>query len=291
MKKSIEHDAKSIVKRLEGHWHGNYGLCRCPAHADKTPSLSISIGRTAVLFHCFAGCEQRDILIALKRLRISADVRSADYSTAKQTSKTGDNSARAREMWSKGTSVNGTLGETYLKSRHIYHAAPFCRFAADALMHNGTRWIHLPALLLPISTSLGIVAIQRIFLSGDGHKADIESPKRCLGLPGGGAIRYGKAPDTHLNIAEGFEDAVSVCALQGLDHCWAAAGIERYTTMEIPAQVKTITIWSQHGAPATKAVKKAETKFTGQGHQLSIEIPAREMDWNDMLVDIQERAF
>lgn len=41
-------------------------IARCPAHADKRPSLTIremSDGR--VLLHCFAGCETEDVLAAV----------------------------------------------------------------------------------------------------------------------------------------------------------------------------------------------------------------------------------
>ena len=292
MQPDLEHNARSIVTRLKGHWHGNYGLCCCPAHDDRRPSLSVSIGRTAVLFHCYAGCEQRDILRALKERRISAkgDGPAIEFDRKPKSSDT-DNATHALQMWNNATSVAGTAAELYLKSRHIYQSAPFCRFVADAVTHDGARWRHLPALLIPVFTDSGIVAIQRIFLTVDGHKADIDGPKRYLGRVAEGAIRYGRAPDNHLNIAEGFEDAVSVCKLHQLEHCWAAGGIERYTELEIPAQVKTITIWSQHGEPAAKAVKKAEAKFKDKGHQVNIEIPAPGMDWNDMLVDIQESAF
>ena len=60
--------ADKLVERLEhckpsgkGRW-----LARCPAHADKSPSLSIketSDGR--VLVHCFAGCGALDVISAL----------------------------------------------------------------------------------------------------------------------------------------------------------------------------------------------------------------------------------
>ena len=35
-------DARAATKTLGGQWHGNYGLAKCPAHNDKTPSLQIS---------------------------------------------------------------------------------------------------------------------------------------------------------------------------------------------------------------------------------------------------------
>lgn len=37
----------------------------CPAHDDRTPSLSIKDGGDRVLLHCFAGCRLADILAGL----------------------------------------------------------------------------------------------------------------------------------------------------------------------------------------------------------------------------------
>ena len=59
--------AKEAVRRLNGTWHGSYGKALCPAHNDKRPSLSITPGRDAVLFHCFAGCSQAAIMEALSK--------------------------------------------------------------------------------------------------------------------------------------------------------------------------------------------------------------------------------
>lgn len=42
-------------------------IAKCPAHDDKTPSLSISIGREKpdlILIHCFAGCTLDSVLRA-----------------------------------------------------------------------------------------------------------------------------------------------------------------------------------------------------------------------------------
>lgn len=58
----------SILERLDGvrKTGSDKYVARCPAHADKTPSLSVremSDGR--VLIHCFGGCETADILAAV----------------------------------------------------------------------------------------------------------------------------------------------------------------------------------------------------------------------------------
>lgn len=45
-------------------------MCHCPAHEDRTPSLSIRAGRTNLLVKCFAGCPTRDVLRALRALQL-----------------------------------------------------------------------------------------------------------------------------------------------------------------------------------------------------------------------------
>jgi hypothetical protein len=58
----------SILERLERvrKTGSDKYVARCPAHADKSPSLSVremSDGR--VLIHCFGGCETADVLAAV----------------------------------------------------------------------------------------------------------------------------------------------------------------------------------------------------------------------------------
>lgn len=48
----------------EGQWQA-----RCPNHNDKTPSLSVGVGRDGkVLLHCFAGCDPAAVIDALERI-------------------------------------------------------------------------------------------------------------------------------------------------------------------------------------------------------------------------------
>jgi putative DNA primase/helicase len=50
---------------------GRNWLVRCPAHGDRSPSLSIRKGREGrVLVHCFAGCSYAEIQTQLERLNI-----------------------------------------------------------------------------------------------------------------------------------------------------------------------------------------------------------------------------
>ena len=60
--------ADALIARLErpratgrGTW-----VCRCPAHADKSPSMTVrELDDGRVLVHCFAGCEVSEILGAV----------------------------------------------------------------------------------------------------------------------------------------------------------------------------------------------------------------------------------
>ena len=51
----------SGVKRIgEQRW-----IARCPAHDDRSPSLSLAVRDGTPLIHCFAGCETEDVLAAV----------------------------------------------------------------------------------------------------------------------------------------------------------------------------------------------------------------------------------
>ena len=63
--------AKELCLALHGRWseQRQSGTAKCPAHDDKTPSLSISVGRkAAVVLRCHAGCDSRDAHAAIRGL-------------------------------------------------------------------------------------------------------------------------------------------------------------------------------------------------------------------------------
>jgi len=58
--------AEQIARALGGHKSGRSWMARCPAHQDKTPSLSISDRDGKVLVHCFTGCSQDEVIAGLR---------------------------------------------------------------------------------------------------------------------------------------------------------------------------------------------------------------------------------
>lgn len=59
---------ETILSRLQGvrKTRGDAWVARCPAHADKSPSLSLRwTPDSTVLLHCFGGCEPIEVLGAI----------------------------------------------------------------------------------------------------------------------------------------------------------------------------------------------------------------------------------
>jgi hypothetical protein len=56
-----------LTSRFEGVKRTGQGrfIAKCPAHADKSPSLVVSEKDGKILFHCFAGCSPSDVLGAV----------------------------------------------------------------------------------------------------------------------------------------------------------------------------------------------------------------------------------
>lgn len=60
-------NAAELAEALDARPSGDGWQARCPAHDDRTPSLSIGAGSDgAPLVHCHAGCEQEAVLEALR---------------------------------------------------------------------------------------------------------------------------------------------------------------------------------------------------------------------------------
>ena len=59
--------AAPLLARLDGVRPAGDGrwYARCPAHDDKSPSLSIRETGDKVLIHCFVGCDAEDVLTAV----------------------------------------------------------------------------------------------------------------------------------------------------------------------------------------------------------------------------------
>ena len=269
--------AKNIVEQLGGVWRGTRGECRCPAHDDGSPSLSVRLGDTAILFHCFAGCTTIEVLKALQRHKLH-DRGPLSMPEAKPKR---DMSALALRLWKASQPVMGTLAEDYLLARGL--SAPFSkalRFNRATILGSGPAKRAMPAMIAAVESDLGLVAVQRTFLDPANvlHKP-IPKPKVSLGLLGTAAIRLAPATD-ELGLAEGIEDAMSAMEWFGTP-TWALGGVERLAFVAIPEKVRRVIVYADRGRAADRLLEKARDHLTANGRELIVRIPERHDDWND----------
>lgn len=269
--------AKDIVEKLGGIWRGTRGECRCPAHDDGSPSLSVRLGDTAILFHCFAGCTTIEVLKALQRRKLHdrAAVSMPEASPKR------DMSALALRLWKASQPIAGTLAEEYLLARGL--SGPFpksLRFNSATIHGSGPSKRTMPAMIAAVENDMGVVAVQRTFLDPDNvlHKP-MPKPKVSLGLLGTAAIRLAPATD-ELGFAEGIEDALSAMEWFGTP-TWALGGVERLAFVAIPASVRRIIVYGDRGRAADRLLAKARNYLTANGRELVSRVPAHHDDWND----------
>ena len=299
--------AKTLTNALGGQWHGSYGAARCPAHDDRSPSLSIRDGDHDILFTCHAGCDRRDIISALAGMDIWATRERLHPETAAGTSQaagmnrsqgrgrqlgdevdrftaaTAAKSEAARDIWRKAETAYCSKAHGYLGARGItLDPPPSLRFVPSLKYpHSG---ITLPAMVAAVqSPDRTITGIHRTFLNPDGTaKANVAQPKLSLGPQGAGAIRLAYAGET-LGLAEGIEDALS--AMQMFDvPCWSAISAGRLARVWLPDVVRHVVIFADNGEPGVKAAHDAVEAFTAQRRKVTLRFPPGDHgDWNEVL--------
>lgn len=276
---SPDQEGRALVERLGGSWTGNGGLCRCPAHEDRTPSLSVRAGRTRLLLHCFAGCSAADILRAFRTSRLLEPSASPSEST-RLVHDDRHLGAAALRVWDTSRSLPGTLAERYLAERGL--RTDTCELRYHPRTPHGRRplTIYRPALIAAVRDESGLTGIHRTFL--DDPPRGTGARQKCgLGRFGRGAVRLGGIAPT-LGLAEGIETALSATALFGLP-CWATLGTERFGRVALPAEVTRLLLFTDHDAGGRRAEALAREAF---GHRTRVEAyrpPRPGEDWNDVL--------
>ena len=279
---SLEAAGSDLVRRLGGVWYGSQGMCRCPAHDDKSPSLSVRVGHTSLLFKCFAGCDTIDVLRAIRRL--SPEALSATGTGEMQTDDLDEwLQSRARNLWSQGRGLDGTLAEIYLRNRAIDLFPSALRFCARTPLGRGKLATFRPAFLAAVTDDSGLLAVQRTFLDQDARRArDLDNPRWTLGRPKAGAVRLAPATD-ELGLAEGVETAISAMILLDIP-VWAALGSERFPQVAIPASVTRLTLLPDNDAAGRLTVPLSQQALAAEGRHIEPRWPWYGLnDWNDVL--------
>jgi len=283
-------NAQELTSALGGRWHGSYGMCKCPSHEDRTPSLKVSDGDTATLLKCFAGCESRAVIDSLKGRGLWPDHgEQSNFKPAHRPPqrRRDDDSAKrsemARALWNRAQPARGTPVDAYLGSRALTaEIPPTIRYLAGA-KHSATGLI-LPAMLAAVTRwpGRGILAVHRTYLRADGKgKAPVSSPKMALGPISGAAVRLAAATDT-LGLAEGIETGLSAMQMYG-DPVWAACG-SNMAGVVIPDTVKHLVVYADNGKAGERAAKKAAETFYRTDRKVTVVRPLDgHGDFNDYL--------
>lgn len=273
-----------LVRRLSGNWRDDSGICLCPAHADIQPSLSVRVGHTRLLFHCFAGCDTRDVLRAIARLQPKALACSGGgVDAGEDDAVAGWRRTRLIDLWDSAHSTEETSASRYLARRAIDIAPPSLRFHPRTPLGSGRALRFRPALLTAVTERKRLLALQRTFLDADGCRArDLVRPRRLFGHPGSGAVRLAAANDD-LALAEGVETAVSAMILLGLP-VWAVIGSARMAKVTIPETVRHLVLLPDNDAPGRRGAALAQVAHAQPGRTIETLWPWYGLnDWNDVL--------
>ena len=286
--------AADLAYALGGRKCGSVWVARCPAHKDRTPSLSISDADDGkILVRCHAGCEQAIVIAALRVRRLwSANDRCQSKIIDPKSSRFlrdgagADRTAAALKIWRSAAPATNSAVTDYLQYRGIDITPPNClRFHPELRHPSGGVW---PAMIALVSGSDNKpVAIHRTFLARSGTgKAPVVPTKMMLGPCHGGVVRLGTVdPKNLLVVAEGVETALSVMQACGLPG-WAALSANGIRSLTLPPEASTVLICADNDANGVgqRAANEAAERFLREGRQARIAMPPMTgTDFNNVL--------
>ncbi|WP_067736904.1 DUF7146 domain-containing protein [Novosphingobium naphthalenivorans] len=283
--RDLESEAVNLVKRLGGIWTPGGGMCRCPAHNDLTPSLSVRVGKKALLFKCFAGCETIDVMRAIRGLDMSIPA-GGERLVGSPSSPLSPAwlRRRAQDLWDEAIPIAGTPAQAYLRCRAIPLTPSVLRYHPRTPLGRGKLAAFRPAMLAAIHEDDRLVALQRTFLDTQEPRRarDLTHPRRSLAQPGRGAVILASATAV-LGLAEGVESALSAMILLGLP-VWATLGSERFPHVAVPETVTRLILLPDNDRPGRIGAAKASEAHVVPGRTIeTIWPPAGFNDWNDAL--------
>jgi hypothetical protein len=276
--------AAQIVKALGGRG----GVCRCPAHSDKTPSLSVTDAPDGkLLTFCHAGCSPEAVWAALKDRGLVSSNDDAPRRTLRRPQP--DHSAHALDIWRASRPAAGTSIEEYLRSRGIIIPVPRSIRYHPALKHGPTG-LTFEGLVAGICGNDRLVtAVHRVFLLPGGHgKAKVSQPKMSLGHVASGAVRLAPATET-LQLCESIEDGLALLQMTGAA-TWAVPSASMMPTFIPPEGVEEIVLAPDHDRAGRKAIEQAVPRLQEKGLRVRQMLPPAGADWVDTLGHYEERA-
>jgi len=251
-------DARAITAALGGKWQGRYGLCRCPTHADSTPSLKVSDSdRRGIDVHCFAGCDWKEIKDELKRQGLLDGIREQwrHVTPLLKEPKKVDWS-----LWHRAVPLPGTLAEKYFVH---YRKLKIGSLDLDhCLRFNRVHRMVVALMTDPVTNDP--VGIHRTYLNAEGGKFD----RKMLGHQGVVRITSDEDVTYGLGIAEGIEDALAVALDWG--PAWAATSAGAIERFPVLSGIDCITVFADADAAGAKAACACAERWMAAGKEARI---------------------
>jgi putative DNA primase/helicase len=281
----------AIIHGLEGSEYS--GQCRCPAHDDHNPSLTVKAGHSGnVVVKCHAGCSQERVIAELRRrgFKLSAKERDYEYRRATRERQQIERQREAefdeKRLRAWGILRRATapldLVQRYLNGRKIARIPP-CAQALNAKQCRELFDYPYPAMVVPIiNPKIGIQGVQVTFLAKDGSR---RIKRRTYGNLKGGYVVVGRPDKTKpLLVGEGVESVASACQITGLPGIAALSSTNLPTIIPPPAP-ELITVGDNDKAGREGAQQAAEV-WTQSGRVVRTAMPGdpeEKADWNNVL--------
>jgi putative DNA primase/helicase len=272
------------------HRSGRWWSCRCPAHDDRAPSLSIRDGDRGLIVKCFAGCDPRDVLAELRRRGLIGCERDYDR-PARPASRSGDPAddaarriALARRIWEGARDARASPVVAYLAGRGItIPVPPSLRWAPALRDPDGTYAAAMVARIDSIDGEL--IGVSRTWLARDGAGIWWRRDRAMLGCAAGGAVRLAPAAKI-LMVGEGVETCLAAMTAT-MQPGWAALSTSGLVALALPPIVHQVVIVADHDVSGAgeRAARTAAQRWLAEGRRVRIAMPPEPgTDFNDVLL-------
>lgn len=275
--------AAELIRALAGR----NGMARCPAHDDRTPSLSISDGRDGkLLVHCHAGCSQEAVWAALKDRGLVGNGENGNRFPDSVTRVTGskasaatptDRRREAWDIWQAAVPALNTPAQAYSQGRGITVEPPAC-------LRYHRRLNALVALVQAPDGSFS--GIQRIYLHNFGNRLHHRG-KFSLGPVAGGAVRLKPAAES-LQLCESIEDGLALLQMTGRP-TWAVPGVWNFVCFKPPPEVPELVLAPDNDDAGRNAITATCKALEDNNLTIRQLLPPPGMDWCNVLEDLDER--
>lgn len=155
-----------------------------------------------------------------------------------------------------------------------------------AYRHDDGRYTYHPAMVAQVDDASGhAVTLHRTYLTPDGRKADVPTPKKLMpavisGATRGGAIRLYPAGET-LAISEGIETALAVRLATGVP-VWSTICAGGMARLVVPDEVRLVVICADHDAAGLDAARALARRLLAERQRVKILTPDTPgADWAD----------